>query len=183
MNRTDISNRQTRILQEVAEVLKKEDDVVEFMKADDENPLERVAVEHEDLGVANDTVLGQYYYLPGLTDESDIEKFEINILLDDEIDEDKKAIMLQAVAYVNCLLPTGAFFMDPGLDSVSFHRGVNLMTDMEEKSELSMILFEIEEALQTVAMFVAPLLALMYGDIDWDEFIQSCTVAVTEGME
>lgn len=183
MKREDITKRQKNIIQTLAEELKKENDVVELMVADDENPLERVVVEHEDLGMANDTVLGQYYYLPGLTDESQMEKFQINILLDEDVEDDKKAIMLQAVAYVNFLLPTGAFTMDPALNTLLFRRGVNVTTDMDEKDELALLQFEIDDALQTVALFVAPLLALIAGDINWEEFIQACSMSVIGDVE
>ncbi len=73
--------------------------------------------------------------------------------------------------------------MDPALDTLLFRRGVNVTTDLDEKDELALLKFEIDDALQTVAVFVAPLLALIAGDLSWEEFIQACSMSVMGDVE
>ena len=65
--------------------------------------------------------------------------------------------MLQATAYINFLIPIGAFVMDPALEVISFKRTVSCKVDALKEDIANMIGYEIFESLRLVELFVAPL--------------------------
>lgn len=176
MKKEAIINRQKELLQKLAEELKKMTDVVEFVPADDEVLVDSLLTEHEDLGIGNDTAVGQYYFAPVVFEEADVEQFVIMLNISDELKESKKVDMLQAITFVNYLLPTGAFIMDPALDILTYKRGVTLAVTDEDEKTLGMILYEILNAVNMVSVFVAPLLAYMEDDVNWEEFVEACSI-------
>ena len=176
MKKEAIINRQKELLQKLAEELKNLTDVIEYVPADDKLLVDSLLTEHEDLGIGNDTAVGQYYFAPVVFEESDVEQFIIMLNLSEELEESKKVDMLQAITFVNYLLPTGAFVMDPALEMLSYKRGVTLAVADEEEKTLSMILYEILNALNMVSVFAAPLLAYMVDDVNWEEFVEACGI-------
>lgn len=178
MKREDIRRRQKSILKSIFQDLTKLEEVVEYVKAQGDQNFDQVVVEHEDVGVGNDTVLGQYYFLPDLMEENEAEKFIISMTISDELDEKKRVDMLQAIALVNYMIPTGAFVLDPSLQILSYKRGLTLMVDKDETETAGMIGYEMMAALHIVSIFVAPLVAYMYDEISWDEFVRACEIVV-----
>lgn len=178
MKQEDMNRRQKIILKNIFEDLKQLEDVVEFVKADEEREFDQIVVEHEDVGIGNDTVLGQYYFLPDSLEENEVEQFMISMTISDELDEKKQVDMLQAIALVNYMIPTGAFVLDPSLQILSYKRGVTLRVGMDETENASIISYEMMAALHIVSMFVAPLVAYMYDEVTWEEFIQACEIVI-----
>lgn len=175
----EIINRQKNILKKLTEELKEMDDVVEYVEAGEEEAFDSILVEHEDLGIANDVAAGQYFFIPIAFSESEVEQFVIMLTISDELNENKKVDMLQATAYLNYLLPGGAFVFDPSIEVLSFKRGLTFAVDTAEDDEITMIKYEIMNSLQTVAIFVAPLLAYLNDDVTWEEFVQACESLLT----
>lgn len=181
MEREKIILRQKEILKKLEEDFKKVEDVVDYVQAKEGDGFDSVVVEHEDLGIGNDTVIGQYFFLPDELENNVVQRFQISITISDELEEKKKVDMLQAIAMVNYLLPSGAFGFDPTIEILSYKRGVTLMAEAEQEDAIAMIGYEMMTSLHMVSLFTAPLLAFMYDEITWDEFLQACELAVDAG--
>lgn len=136
-----------------------------------------ISVEFDQVGIGSDYVLAHAFFLPAPQDDMMIHNFRVTMTVADQVETDElRAIMLQAVNYVNFLLPIGAFVFDPSLNMLSYRRNCAMPVTMSREETLAMMGREFFNGLSMVEPFLAPLIALKNGEIAPDQFMEAVSL-------
>ena len=138
-----------------------------------------ISVEFDQLGIASDDVLAHVFFLPSPQDDMPINNFRVNITVADELENNElRPVMLQAISYVNFLIPIGAFVYDPSVNVLTYRRNCAIPVTLSEDESLMMMGWELFNGLSVVEPFLAPLLTLMSGEIAPNQFMEAVAVVM-----
>lgn len=182
MKKQEFDQRYEYYLNEINKMLNEQGNETEIDNIGDADGTKSIVCEF-DAGINNDKVLANYYFLPVLDEETSVGYFVQAITLVDDIDgDDKKLQMLQAVNTVNALMPYGAFVFSTDLTTLTYRYILPIHEALTKEAALDLIYGELFTGIGLVNTYVAPLLELLYDNIDWDTF-QEILIAYNEAVE
>jgi len=182
MKKQEFDERFEYLLNEINKRLNEQGNETEIDSIGDPESTKSIVCEFE-AGINSDSVLANYYFLPVSEEETNTGYFIQAITLVDDIDgDDKKLQMLQAVNTVNALTPYGAFVFSTDLTTLTYRYVLPVHEALTKEEALELIYGEIYTGIGLVNVYVAPLLELLYDNIDWDTF-QEILLAYNEAEE
>ena len=183
MKKEELWQRETKLTDALEDQLRRGEYSIARTPKEESGSYDILTVDFDGIGIASDEVMAHVFFLPSPADGMGVHNFRVTMTVLDEIETDEmRAVMLQAVNYVNYLLPIGAFVFDPTLNVLSYRRNCAIPVSMKNEEILGLMDEELFGGLAAVEPFVAPLVALSTGDIRPDEFMEA-VAAVLKARE
>ena len=141
---------------------------------------EVVTLELDGLGIGGDYALCHLFFIPSHEEDSPVNNFRTIMNITDSIEGDQRKLeVMQAVTYLNFLVPFGAFVLDPELNVLSYRRDTAIPATLEEETTLALMGREFLDSAAILAPFISPLVCLTEGEFDLPQFAEAIKI-VTE---
>ena len=133
-----------------------------------------VTVELDGIGIGGDYALCHMFFLPSMEDDMPVHNFSVTMNITDTIEgDDRKISVMQAITYLNFIVPIGAFVLDPELNVLSYRRNTAIPVDLSEEETLGLMGREFFNSTATITPFISALVCLRNGEIELPEFAEA----------
>ena len=172
MDQNMLYKKETEVLQGLQQIFDLTGYLTELSGRKENGLTDILRAEHPEVGIHGDEVLGEYYFLPALTDKVDAMNLVISMTLTDSLEKAAVDRIRMAITKINSVLPFGAFVLDASEEILSY-RYVAVCLEQEDADLIvRKASYLIAMALQFTALWIDPLLDLEGGRLSETEFLE-----------
>lgn len=172
MNQSVLYKKEAEVLQGLQQIFDLTGYLTELSSRKENGMTDILRAEHPEVGIHGDEVLGEYYFLPALTDKVDAMNLVISMTLTDSLKKEAVTRIQTAITKINAVLPFGAFVLDVSEEILSY-RYVAVCFEQEDADQIvKKASYLIAMALQFTALWIDSLLDLEGGRLSEADFLE-----------
>ena len=112
MKKEDIMNQRHKVLEKIQNEMQESLIAAQIITTDEEDSPEVLNVVLDGIGFGGEEAIGEFCFLPLISDETEVQYFSSVISIADELDEDSLQILYEAMSYINFRMMGGSFCID-----------------------------------------------------------------------
>ena len=168
-----MNDTQKQVLEILYEILQQDSRMTTWSSGEENGITDMVLTEHKDIGANDETILGEYTFLPLVEENQQVWQFSVSEVLADDISPEGAARLYKPLCRVNALLPCGAFLISSDDKVLSYHRVITCPADRTAEELFEYLRGQIEVCLQLTSLWMAALLYLETGELSLEAFEKS----------
>lgn len=169
MKKELIAERQDKVLHNLYLLLKQLNPVTEWSEAEENGMVDMVLSEHNDMGENDESVLGEYYFLPAVDEEQIAGQFSVSVVLAGDLTPESAGRLYKALSRINAMLPAGVFLVSSDDKVLSYHRVISYPVSMEVQEMFDYLRPQIAACLQITSLWMSFLLYMEEGSLDEED--------------
>lgn len=135
-------------------------------------PFHRLNTLHDDMGLEDEEVMGEFYFMPLEEENLKFHLFNIVFTITENMPKDKQEELGRAATHLNFYLPVGAFIFDMEEDILAFKYSALVPVETNAEKAVDMLDGSISLSLRMVGKFYGAFLDLMNEDITFQQFLE-----------
>ena len=153
------------LMERLKDSLQKELVACEIREAEQKGEPEILRVLFDELGQDNEEgVLGEFYFLPPLSGEDEVQLFSAVLTISDRIDKNKLPELFEMMSYINFRIPCGSFSIDREQEVIVYRLTTPLSAEMEKEELFGEMNICMTNALVAADMYLDLLLRINAGE-------------------
>lgn len=122
------------LLERMEDDLQKDLIAAKLSTSEEENAPEILSVMYDALGLEEEPVFGEFYFLDIPSEDAEVQHFCATLTLADDVESEHFPELFEAMSYINAAIPCGAYRLDMDKKFLSFHLAVPLSIDMDKEA-------------------------------------------------
>ena len=112
MKKEDVMDQRHKVLERIQNEMQEGLIAATIITADEEEGPEVLNVVLDGIGFGGEEAIGEFCFLPLLSDDTEVQYFSSVITIADELDEDCPETLYEAMSYINFQMASGSFCID-----------------------------------------------------------------------
>lgn len=173
MNQTEVKSKEEQLLKNIQQIFDITGYDTEWSGKEENEMTDILRAEHPEVGAHGDEVLGEYYFLPSLTEQVDTMNFVVSLTISDSLSPEAQARIVPAITKINSVMPLGVFVLDQSWEILSYRYVLSFFPEDDEDTMVRRASYHIGMALQYTALWIDALLDLEAGKLSVETFLQN----------
>ena len=167
--------KQKQVLQGLKQIFDLTGYFTEWMEAEQNGLADLLRAEHPEVGSRGDEVLGEYYFLPSLTEQVNVMNLVVSMTITDDLSSEAGERIQRAITKINYVLPFGGFVLNETEEILSYRYVISYFEDEEVDYMVRKASYHVGMALQFTALWIDSLLDLESGRLSEQKFMDDFT--------
>ena len=163
MNISEKKQERHELLESMEDDLQKDLIAAKLNTPEEENGHEILSVMYDALGMEEDPVFGEFYFLDIPDEEAEVQHFCATLTLADDVESEHLPELFEAMSYINAALPCGSYRVDMDKKFLSFHLAVPLSIDMDKEALYEEMHIVLANAISICDVYMDLILKIMAG--------------------
>lgn len=181
MNQAEVKEKQEQLLKNIQKIFDATGYLNEWSGEEENNLTDILRAEHPEVGAHGDEVMGEYYFLPSLTDQAEVLNFVVSLTLSDSLTQEAQGRIVPAITKINSVMPLGGFVLDQSWEILSYRYVISFFPEEDEEMMVRKACYYIAMALQYTALWIDALLDLEAGKLSVEAFFRDFSKYYADG--
>ena len=169
MDKEQIMKERHEVLEELEGSLQEELIAAKLNTPEEGNGTEVLTVIFPEMGMDGDGVIGELFFLPVISDDTEVQHFATILTIADEIEKDRYPALYEAISYINFRLPCGAYALDDETGSLVYKLTVPVPAELSKEELLKEMNICSGNAVAAADLHMDLLLRMLDGDTSMDD--------------
>lgn len=139
-------------------------------EADDVMPMPMLTTLHRNLGVEDNEVMGQFYFMPLFDEEQPFHFFTSCMILDEEVPAERYEVLAKATTMLNFYLPAGSFVVEKNGGLIAYKNTSFIPVNVSLEDAMVLADANMGVAFNLTDSYVDAFMRLLKGTITLEQF-------------
>ncbi len=172
MDKEKLLKEWEKLLQKMADSMQEELIPAIYQEAEKEGDIPMVNVMFDDMGDGDEEVYGEFCFRPLMSDEDQVQFFTCMLTLSDDVPEEHRDKLFEAMSYINFQIPCGCFTMDKTGTFLCFRESMPMPIDLMGDELYEQMNLIAGNAVVTTDAYMSALLQVSRGEMSVEDVLE-----------